>query len=159
MAKYDALSTPPATIEPLSALILQANVDVQQELVEKQKGGRNSLFKGEEDLITERDDLASKEDVAAFGTTRKRFEIEDVSESGNPTMRTPVPWKAVQDHYKRLQELFDNNEKVIQHLSGVGGGHTGELDELLSLIREARKDQEAQKNSYREELRAQDKEK
>ena len=53
-------------------------------------------------------------------------------------MPDKVAWKTVQDRYKRHQEWFVKEDNINVKLSGVGSGELGEMNELLSRIREAR---------------------
>lgn len=155
MMHSSTFSTSVATPSPS---ICTEDAEVQEIPGENHKGGRNSCFNGKEGLIILREVCASNALVAVFGTTQKRFQIAARIANENPSMRSPVTWKAVQDHYKPLQELFYKNDNSNQRLYAVKGGPMGELDELLCMIREAREDQDALKNTEKEERKAQDKE-
>ena len=48
-----------------------------------------------------------------------------------------IGWKTFHDRYKRLQDQYDKNDSDNQRLSGVGGGETGELADLLMTLKEA----------------------
>jgi len=88
-----------------------------------------------------------------YGFVRQKFEKVAQRCNDNPSMPEKVNWKGVQDRYKRLQEWFDKDTSINAKLSGVGGGDLGELNELLSQMREAREDMVKQKEAEKNVVR------
>lgn len=114
------------------------------------KPGRSSRFTAAQDLVIAREVAASRAHTAAFGETKKLFEVAASKISANPAFDTEgknVSWKAVQDRYKRLQKDYDHADNANQRLSGVGGGEMGELADLLMTMREAHDDLDVQKKA------------
>lgn len=113
--------------------------------------GRKSKFKPDEDLIIVREVAAARAHVAPNGETRERFEVAAAKVNGSKRLVSSVTWKSVQDRYKRLQKRFDRNDRIEAAMSGVGG-EFGELEELLSSMKETREDLTRERESKRQKV-------
>ena len=71
--------------------------------------------------------------------TREIFEIATSKANSSSKLATEVMWKALHGRYKWLLSRFDRKEREEGATSGVGGEY-GEMEELLSTMREAIQD-------------------
>lgn len=101
--------------------------------------GRRPKFTPEDDLMLVREVAAAKAHLAPNGATKERYETAANKANATRRLTCPVTWKSVQDRYKRIQARFDERERVESLMSGVGG-ELGEIEELLSSMKEARQD-------------------
>lgn len=86
-----------------------------------EKKGRHSRFTPADDFAILRVFVASKAHIAFVGETRSRFTMAETHANVIPSLHQSVTLKIMQDHYKRLQELFGRKNKKEQLMSGVGG--------------------------------------
>lgn len=92
----------------------------------------------------------AKAHIASFGETRKRFDQAAARANENPGLREKVAWKSVQDRFKRLQEVHTKRDRWNQRASGVGG-EVGEMEEVLSSMRESKEDIKEKRYADRKE--------
>ena len=122
------------------------------------KTGRHSRFTAEENLVLLREVSAANAHVAAFGENGKRYGDAASNFNANPTVAQTVTWKSVRDRYKRPKEQFDKRDNANQFVSGVGR-ESGEMEELLMEMQEARDDLAVQKTAKKTTQQETDREK
>lgn len=67
------------------------------------------------------------------------FEVAAAKANATKKVWSGVTWKSIQDRYKLLQNLFDSTGRREALMSGISR-EVGEMDEMLSSIREFRQD-------------------
>lgn len=112
--------------------------------------GRRPKFTPDDDLVLVREVAAAKAHVAPNGATKERFETAAKKSNATHRLSCVVTWKSIQDRYKRIQTRFDERDRVESLMSGVGGD-VGEMEELLSSMKEARQDFRNNRNASRKE--------
>ena len=120
--------------------------------------GRRSKFTYDDDLVLLREGAACKAHIAPTGEARERFEIAASKSNATKKLSSRVTWKALQDHYKRLQSKHDDDNRVQRRMSVIGG-EVSEIEELLSVMKEDRGDRAAEKNAKREKEEKREREK
>lgn len=114
----------------------------------KGKRGRATDLSSEEIVILLREILAAGAHVAPHGAKAEYFETVALAFNGNGDFGVQVEGKSVRDRYERLQKAFNKRDREDAAMSGIGG-KVGEVDELLGQMREAREEQNAQRNAKR----------
>ena len=133
-------STPEVVPSPLSARDTNPlEVASRSNLHGDSRTGRRPKFTPDDDLVLVREVAAAKAHIAPNGATKERFETAAKKSNATKRLSCAVTWKSVQDRYKRIQSRFDERDKIDGLMSGVGG-EVGEMEELLSAMREARQD-------------------
>ena len=134
---------------------LNLSVDLPQhplpptvEAVQKSRAVRRSKFSKQDDLLLLREVCAAKAHVSPNGETKERFEVVAVKPNQTRKVSFELTWKSAQDRYKRLQARLDTHYRAGQLMSGAGGAQ-GELEELLSEMRDARQDLLSRKEERR----------
>eukprot|EP00171_Calliarthron_tuberculosum_P001767 IDg1767t1 len=119
---------------------------------------RRPKFTPADDLVIIREVAAAKAHVAPNGQTKERFHVAAHKANCSKKISCAVTWKSIQDRYKRLQSRFDASERVESAMSGVGG-EVGEMEELLSMMRDARRDVADERSAARQKSKEQEAEK
>jgi len=132
----NAPSTPPPVPETEPSL---PDVAQPAKVLQEERRGRAAKFSPAEDLILMREVAAARAHVAGFGEKRARFTIAAGKCNENPNLREKVSWKSVQDRYKRLESTYSKADNWRKKATGLGG-ESSEIEELLSIMREAKND-------------------
>ena len=133
-------STPEVVASPLSAPESNTlDATPRSNRFADARTGRRPKFTPDDDLVLVREVAAERAHIAPNGATKERFETASKKANATRRLTCPVTWKSVQDRYKRIQARFDEHDKIDGLMSGVGGD-LGEMQELLSSMKEARQD-------------------
>lgn len=138
--------SPPPPSPPTSAPA--TDVPVAPPTRRPSRTGRRPKFTPDDDLIIVREVAAAKAHVSPNGTSKERYETAANKVNAAKKLSFAVTWKSVQDRYKRIQTRFDEMDKVEQGMSGVGG-ELGEMEDLLSVMKQARQDFNDEKSATR----------
>jgi hypothetical protein len=145
MADNLPTTLPPSRNDPSVATSDDEIIDLTPDGVRR---GRRPKFTAAEDMIIAREVAAAKAHIASFGTKRERLAAAAERANANPTMKTAVTSKSIQDRYVKLQKIYDRGDAAQRKMSGVGGD-VGELDELLAGMQQDRDDLETNRAAER----------
>ncbi|PXF41047.1 hypothetical protein BWQ96_09242 [Gracilariopsis chorda] len=125
----------------------------------RKNSSHRSKYTATEDLVIVREVAAAKAHIAPYGKTRALDEIVADRCNENPVMTCKLKWKQCQDRYDRLQESFDKGDGLTHLRFGIKDEELGELNELLSQMREDKDELKKQKHPKNEKGAKEEKEK